>query len=95
MIIHAVLYKLKDNCGGERQKMIETFLSMKGKIPDLLDITAGADYLGSERSFDVALICKFADCEGLEKYREHPVHLPVKKYVHGITERSHSVDFEL
>ncbi|MDR2046906.1 MAG: Dabb family protein [Clostridiales bacterium] len=94
MITHVVLYKLKENTREVRQKMIETFYSMKGKIPALLDIKAGADFLGANRSFDVALICKYESREKLEEYVEHPAHLSVKEYVRGVTEKSHSVDFE-
>ncbi|MDR2090699.1 MAG: Dabb family protein [Clostridiales bacterium] len=95
MVTHVVLYKLKENTPEIRKKMVETFYSMKGKIPALLSIDAGEDFLGSERSFDIALVCKYESREKLEEYKAHPVHLPVKAYVHGVVERSQSVDFEV
>ncbi|MDR1939635.1 MAG: Dabb family protein [Clostridiales bacterium] len=94
MITHVVLYKLKDNTAENRQKAVDNFLSMRGKIPALLSVEAGCDFLASERSFDVALVCRFESREKLDEYKEHPVHQPVKKYMHGVVERSHSVDFE-
>ncbi|MDR1906337.1 MAG: Dabb family protein [Clostridiales bacterium] len=94
MVTHVVLYKLKDNNEETRKKMTENFLSMNGKISALIDVRAGADFLKSERSFDVALICKFENREKLKEYQEHPEHQPVKKYVHSVVERSQSVDFE-
>ncbi|MDR3293358.1 MAG: Dabb family protein [Clostridiales bacterium] len=94
MITHVVLYKLKENTPEIRKKMVENFYSMKGNIPALLDIEAGEDFLHVERSFDIALVCKFESREGFAEYQAHPVHQPVKKYVHSVVEKSQSVDFE-
>jgi hypothetical protein len=94
MITHVVLYKLKENTPEIRKKMIETFYSMEGKIPALLSIKAGEDFLGAARSFDIALICEYESREKLKEYQEHPVHQPVKAYVHSVVEKSQSVDFE-
>ncbi|MDR3264317.1 MAG: Dabb family protein [Clostridiales bacterium] len=93
MLTHVVLYKLKENTAEIRKKMTENFYSMQGKIPALLSVKAGSDILGAERSFDIALVCQFANIDKLKEYQTHPVHLPVKQYVASVVERSHSVDF--
>lgn len=93
MIKHIVLYNLKDDTAANRQALIAMFLSMKGKIEQLVDIAAGSDVLGSERSFSVALECVFASIEDMNIYKNHPVHLPVMAYVKQVVERSHSVDY--
>ena len=53
MIRHVVLYYLKDKSPESKQALANQFLSMKGKIPYLKSITSGADFLDSERSYDV------------------------------------------
>ncbi|MCL2631000.1 MAG: Dabb family protein [Firmicutes bacterium] len=91
MIKHIVLFKLKNKA--DASKAIEAFYSMKGKIKGMLDLEAGTDFLESERSYDVALVCTFTDKSALESYQTDPVHLPVKKLMHEIRTASVAVDF--
>ena len=93
MVKHIVLFKLKDQ--KDRKKAIETLISMKGKIEGLIDLEAGADFLGSERSFDIALICTLKDRAALDFYQAHPVHQPVKKLMAELRESSVAVDYEI
>lgn len=92
MVKHIVLYKLKDQ--NDADEMIKRFLSMKGKIDVLLDLNAGKDFVRSQRAYDVALVCEFKSREDLLTYANHPVHLPVKEFVHSVIAEAHSVDFE-
>lgn len=94
MLKHIVMYKLKDNSAQAKKKLVDTFMSMKGKIKVLKGIESGADVLFSERSFDVALICTFDNINDLDVYQNDPIHLEVKKYVHSVKESAYSVDFE-
>jgi hypothetical protein len=92
MVKHIVLFKLKDQA--DRQRAIDAFYSMKGKIEGLIDLEAGQDFLFSERSYDVALICTLKDRAALDFYQAHPVHQPVKQLMHAIRVGSVAVDFE-
>ena len=92
MVKHIVLFKLKDQ--KDRQKALNALNGMKGKIDGLLDLEAGADFLDSERSYDIALICTLKDRAALDYYQSHPVHQPVKKIMHEIRKSSVAVDFE-
>lgn len=94
MVRHIVMYKLINPTNENKQALVDKFLSMKGKIDLLVDINSGVDKVQSQRSFDVVLDCVFNSMEDLEKYRVHPVHLPVMEYVNGVVEKSHSVDYE-
>lgn len=94
MVRHIVMYKLINPTNENKQALVDKFLSMKGKIDLLVDINSGVDKVQSQRSFDVVLDCVFKSMEDLEKYRVHPVHLPVMEYVKGVVEKSHSVDYE-
>ena len=96
MIRHIVMYWLKESDNAAiKQKAVENFLSMRGKIPGLVSVEAGRDQLGSPRSCDLCLCTVFESMEALEAYRKHPVHLPVQAYMHSIVDRSASADFEV
>ena len=88
-----MLFKLKDQ--KDRPKAIEALQSMKGKIEGLIDLETGEDFLVSERSYDIALICTLKDRAALDFYQAHPVHQPVKKIMHEIRESSVAVDFDM
>ena len=60
------------------------FYGMPGKIEGMTDLEAGADFLGSERSYDIALITVFEDRASFDAYQTHPVHMPVKKRMHEV-----------
>ena len=55
MIKHIVLFKLKNPTAEECQKAVDVLLGMRGKVPQIITIEAGVDFLRSERSYDVAL----------------------------------------
>ncbi len=91
MVKHIVLYKLVNK--GDADEMIGRFLSMRGKIDVLRSLEAGKNILPSDRAYDVALVCDFDSEQDLNIYATHPVHLPVKEYVHSVIAEAHSVDF--
>ena len=93
MIRHIVLFKLKEEFKAEIPQLVKNFYTMKGKVEGLLDLEAGADILGSERSYDLALICTFADRASFDAYQTHPAHMPVKKRMHEVREGSVACDF--
>ncbi len=55
MIKHIVLFKLKNPTPSECERAKEVLLSMRGKVPEIVDMEVGIDFLHSERSYDVAL----------------------------------------
>lgn len=95
MLTHIVLYKFKENTPDVAAEVKKRFSSMKGKIEELKDISFGSDVTHSARSYDFALVCTFENAEGLQKYLDHPVHAPVRAFMHSVTAESKSVDFEI
>ena len=95
MIRHIVLFKIKDEFRAEIPDMVEKFYGMKGKIEGLVNLEAGADFLHSDRSYDIALITEFESREALDADQTHPVHLPVKKRMHEVRSASVACDFEV
>jgi Stress responsive A/B Barrel Domain len=74
MIVHIVLFKLKDTAPGNSDSVKEMLLSMDGKLPMLRHLEVGTDVIRSERSYDVALYTKFDSLADLQEYQVHPYH---------------------
>ena len=95
MIRHIVLFQIKDEFKAEIPQLVANFYGMKGKIEGLLELEAGADFLHSERSYDIALITVFSDRAAFDAYQNHPVHLPVKQRMHEVRSASVACDYEI
>ena len=93
MVKHIVLFKLKNK--KDIPEAVSALKGMTGKIEGLLDLEVGEDFLGSGRSYDIALYCTLTDRAALDAYQEHPVHLPVKKLMAELREASVSCDYEI
>ncbi len=95
MITHIVMMKFKsENKADNMAHAVDMLLSMVGKVDALRHLEVGENCVPSERAFDLALVTRFDDLDGLKEYAEHPVHLEVKKFLGGVIEMSHVVDYE-
>jgi len=91
MLTHIVFIKFPDQTlAAEARKRL---LSMAGKIPSLLSIEAGVDITRSGRSWDLALLTRFADQAGLDAYAIHPVHQEVLVFIRENATGSAAVDY--
>ncbi|MDO4564774.1 MAG: Dabb family protein [Clostridia bacterium] len=92
MVTHIVFFKLEEP-EIHAPIICEKLLGLKDRIPEIVSIQAGVDFLHSERSYDMALIVTFNDREGLKVYDENPDHNEVRKYIHAHRLDSKTVDF--
>ncbi len=93
MIKHVVCFKLKDCTKEKAEEARDLLLTMKGKVPEVLDLFAGVDFLHSERSYDVILEVTLQDREALDRYQNDPYHCGViKKHMHAVRESSIAID---
>jgi len=76
------------------QKTKEMLEALVDKIPTLLSMEVGLDFMQSERSFDLVLTSTFQDKEGLSTYATHPAHLEVVAFIKEVTEAAKVVDYE-
>ena len=96
MIKHIVCFKLACNSQQEKDSAKEVLLSMKGKVPTVLDIEVGTDFLGSARSYDVILQVVLQDRNALAEYQKDEYHCSVvKKYMHAHVCSSVAIDYDL
>lgn len=96
MIKHIVCFKLKDNSDEICRKTADILLSMKGKVPQIIDIEVGVDFLHSSRSYDVILQVTLGSRDKLDEYQNDPYHCDVvKTYMHSVMESSVAIDYNI
>ncbi|GAV20492.1 stress responsive A/B Barrel Domain protein [Mariprofundus micogutta] len=93
MVKHIVMWKLRDKADAAE---IKTRLeALAGKIPGLIRIEVGIDFLETEQSADVVLYSELADKAALEIYQAHPEHVAVIPLVKGAAIARTVVDYEV
>ena len=95
MIRHIVLFKIKPEYKDQIPELVRNFYTMKGRVEGLVDLEAGSDILGSERSCDIDLGCTFTDRGAFDAYQTHPLHMPLRKRMHEVRESSFACEFEV
>lgn len=94
MVKHVFNDQAQGQFQGQCEKLRDLFMTMKGRVPQALDVEAGADFLHSERSFDVCLTVTLESPEALEEYQKDPYHCnTVKTYVATVREKAVAVDY--
>jgi hypothetical protein len=95
MITHIVFFKLTDPSLANFQAVQEMLLSMHGKIPQLQHLEVGVDLVRSDRSYDLALVTRFASLTDLNAYQVHPYHAEtVVPFIRKVAISSVTVDYE-
>lgn len=95
MITHIVFFKLAESSPENIQAVQEVLSSMQGKIPQLLHLEVGIDLVRSDRSYDIALVTRFASLGDLQAYQVHPYHAEtVVPFVKKVAQSSVTVDYE-
>ena len=54
---------------------------------------AGRDQMGSDRSFDVGMLMRFADRDAFEAYNTHPVHVEAATWIDEVATEAIAVDW--
>ncbi|MEG1523784.1 MAG: Dabb family protein [Clostridia bacterium] len=71
----------------------ELLQALPAQIPQIISLETGADFLHSDRSFDMALIVLFETEADLKIYDQHPAHAKVRAYIREHRTASATVDF--
>lgn len=95
MVKHIVLWRLKDkNTQAADAARIKAWLEgLSGKIPGLLKIEVGADFIQDDHSADVVLYSEFVDAAALAAYQVHPLHLEIVPKVKALAAERRSADY--
>ena len=95
MINHVVLMKFKPGvCDADIEALERILDALPNIITEIHTYEFGRDLVHSPSSYDFALTALFANLEALNRYQNHPQHLPVLKTMQEICESVATVDFE-
>lgn len=94
MMNHVVMLKFKPGTTEESiRELEETLDQLPNKIQDIKMYEFGRDILRTPRSYDFALVSLFVGPAALERYQNHPEHLPVVEKIRAMCENVVTVDF--
>lgn len=91
MLTHVVCFRFASLEVAEEAR--ERLLAMKGRIPALKGIEAGVDITRSDRSYDLALLTRHDDRDGLAAYAADPIHGEVLAWLKPRIQHAVAVDF--
>jgi hypothetical protein len=95
MIVHIVLFKLREATADTVAETVAMLRSMEGKVPMLRHLEVGADIVRSERSYDVALYTRFDSRADLDAYQVDPYHAgTVVPYMKSVCSAVVAADYE-
>jgi len=94
------MWRLKEEAHGynknENARLIKEKLeALNGKIPGLIKLEVGIDFVHSPESADIVLYSEFESREALQVYQEHPLHKEVMPFVAGAREMRIAADYEI
>jgi hypothetical protein len=100
MIKHIVFWRLKDSAHGNDKATNASLIKQKleglhGKIPGLLKIEVGFDFIHADTSSDVALYSEMTDRAALDTYQVHPLHKEVGAFIKEAVCERRAVDYEV
>ena len=94
MIRHVVLWRLKSGNSDRFDLIRHALQTQQGRIPGLLRIEVGRNFVAARRAVDFALICDFESREALAAYHRHPAHLETRAIVDPLVDEHWIVDYE-
>lgn len=92
MVRHIVMWKLRDKSDADVLK--QSLEALNGKIPGLIRLEAGIDFLASEQSADLVLVADLENREALDAYQAHAAHQAVVPLIRSAALSRSVVDYE-
>ena len=93
MLIHVVCFRYRADVDvSSRADHRKRLAALRG-LAGVLDLQVGEDIVHSARSYDTALIVKFADRAALDAYQKDPLHVPVAQHGVSLCDSIVAVDF--
>ena len=100
MIKHIVIWKLKEESGGQNKAEIAAALkeqleALPPLIPEIRELAVGSNVKEGPFAGDVALHAAFDSLEALARYASHPEHVKVGTFLKEVVLERRVVDFEV
>jgi quinol monooxygenase YgiN len=97
MVKHIVVWRVKDAPNGKQANTHEIkrlLESMRGRIPGLITLEVGINFLDDPLASDCLLYSEFTDRPALAGYQTHPVHEAVKPLIRDLSVERRVVDYD-
>lgn len=99
MYEHLVIFKFNDAITPEReQELLAKLLAFKGRIPGLVELTAGmnvTEETGNRHGYSLGLRATFESLEALRAYGPNPIHQDFVQGLAGVLENVVVVDYPI
>jgi hypothetical protein len=95
MLVSNLQLKLKTRTNDNLAKAKDILLSMRGKIPPLIDLQVETDVRRGDSSYDILLVAQFHSLQDFDAYVVHPVHQNVARDIAGLVDSVASVCYEV
>ena len=97
MVKHIVVWRVKDTPASKlanAQEIKRLLEGMRGRIPGLLKLEVGINFLEDPLASDCVLYSELADRAALLVYQTHPVHEAVKAGIRELSVERRVVDYD-
>jgi hypothetical protein len=95
MIVNNMLLRLKKHDDEGILKASQKLVSMRGRIPYLVDIQVHSNIRRGAEGYDLSVTAKYNSMKDFESYLTHPVHVEVSGYIGGVVESVAAVTYEI
>jgi hypothetical protein len=100
MIKHIVFWRLKDSAHGNDKatnaRLIKEQLEgLRGRIPGLLKLEVGFDFVRADTSSEIALYTEMQSRAALDAYQVHPLHKAVGAFIKEAVSERRAVDYDV
>jgi len=100
MLKHIVMWRFLENAEGHTKEenldiAKNILLALPPLIPQVKSMQVGKDVLGSDASYDMALVIEFDGIDELKQYTVHPEHQKVSAYITKVRESRVCCDFQM
>jgi len=93
MFKHIVCVDFKEDCKDKLGKAKSMIQALAKKIDVIRNLEVGLDELGTERSYDLAIVADFDSRTDWQVYDTHPEHVKVKDFIKDLKADAVAVDF--
>jgi len=99
MYEHMVFFKFNEQITQDKeQELLDKLLSFKGKIPGIVELSAGFNVTeeeGNQHGYTLGLRVTFEDKVSLDQYGPHPVHQEFVRSLDGVITNVVVVDYPI
>ena len=98
MIKHIVMWRFKEQAEGNNKATNialtkEKLEALNGKIPGLIHLEVGVDFIQGEASAEAALYSELESKEALSSYQQHPLHQEALSFIKKVICDRQAVDY--